>query len=65
MASSTTSPMESTIANKVKTLIVNPDKYIIKKDPIKETGITRIGIIVVRQSRKKANMIITTRKNAR
>ena len=35
-----------------------------KKDPTSETGITRIGISVALQLRKKKYMIITTRANA-
>ena len=34
-------------------------------EPIKDTGITMIGMMVVRQSRKNTNIIITTRKKAR
>src|SRR5690606_16104966 len=51
--SSTTSPVASTIANNVKTLIEKPHKYIIKKVAIKETGISTKGRKAIDQFRKK------------
>ena len=46
-------PIARTIARSVSTFIVNPARYIIKKAPISETGITRIGIRVARQLLRK------------
>ena len=57
--------MESTIAKSVKTLMVKPARYMIKNEPISETGITNMGKIVVLQSRRKTKIMMTTRKNAR
>ena len=64
IASSTTKPMASTTASKVKMLMVNPATYIIKKEAINDTGIARTGINVVRQLRKKRKMIKTTKRKA-
>ena len=43
MASSTTSPTDSTMASMESTLMENPARYITKKAPIRETGITIQG----------------------
>src|SRR5690606_10727271 len=51
--SSTTSPVASTIANNVNTLIEKPQRYIMKKVAIKETGISINGRKAIDQSRKK------------
>ena len=59
MASSTTSPTESTTA-----LIENPATYIRKKVPISDTGITIHGISVTRQLRRNRKMMMITSRNA-
>ena len=64
MASSTTSPTESTTASMVNTLMEKPATYMIKKAPMSETGITIIGISVTRQSRKNRKMMTITKKKA-
>src|SRR5690606_9602510 len=51
--SSTTSPVASTIASNVSTLIENPKMYIIKKVAISDTGISSNGLNAMAQSLKK------------
>ena len=53
IASSTTSPMASTIASRVSVLTVKPKAYISAKAPISDTGIVTIGINVARRLRRK------------
>ncbi len=62
--SSTTSPVASTIASRVSTLTENPKRYMIKKDPISETGMSINGRRAMTQLRKKRNTISTTREIA-
>ena len=50
--SSTTNPVANTIASKVNTLMVNPNRYMIKNAPIKETGISINGRNAIIQSLK-------------
>ena len=64
IASSTTSPTASTTASMESTLMEKPARYITKKMPISEMGITNAGMSVTRQLRRKAKMISTTRMNA-
>ena len=64
MASSTTSPTESTTASIDSTLIENPATYIRKNVPMSETGITMHGMSVTRQLRKKRKMMMMTRMKA-
>ena len=64
MASSTTKPIDSTIPNRVSTLMEKSIKYMIKNTPIKEMGIVTTGIKVVLQSRRKRKIINTTRIKA-
>ena len=64
MASSTTSPIESTIPSRVNTLIEKPMMYIKKNVPTKDTGIAVRGMMVLRQSRKKIKIIKATRIKA-
>ncbi|MPM88630.1 hypothetical protein SDC9_135734 [bioreactor metagenome] len=64
MASSTTSPIASTRASKVRMLMEKPARYIIKKEPTSEIGMAMIGIKVVLQLRKNRNIMSTTRKKA-
>ncbi len=64
MASSTTSPMESTTASIVSTLMENPATYITKNAPIIDMGITTTGTSVTLQSRRKTNMMNTTSRKA-
>src|ERR1035437_7972866 len=64
MASSTTSPMASTMPNSVSTLMENPSIHTRKKTPTSEMGMARTGMRVQRQSRKNAKMTTTTRKKA-
>ena len=42
----------------------NPNKYMMKKAPISETGISIKGLKAMIQSRKKRKMMSTTRQNA-
>jgi len=49
IASSTTMPVASTIANRVSVLIENPITFANAKTPISETGIVSAGISVARQ----------------
>ena len=64
MASSTTSPTESTTASIDSTLIENPATYIRKKVPISDTGITIHGISVTRQLRRNRKIMMITSRNA-
>jgi len=64
MASSTTNPMESTMASRVRTLMEKPITYMMKNDPMRDMGMAMMGIKVVRQLRRKAKMMSTTRTNA-
>ena len=64
MASSTTSPTESTTASIDSTLIENPATYIRKNVPMSETGITMHGMSVTRQLRRKRKMMMMTRTKA-
>ena len=64
MASSTTSPTESTTASIDSTFILNPSMYMTKNEPTIDTGITRQGIRVTRQSRRNRNMMKITSMNA-
>ncbi len=64
MASSTTSPIASTSASSVRTLIEKPAAHMMKKAPMSDTGMTRTGMIVVRQSRRKRKITTTTRARA-
>ena len=53
IASSTTSPIASTIASNVSVLTVKPNTYISEKAPISDTGIVTIGMSVARRLRRK------------
>ena len=64
IASSTTSPTESTTASIVKTLMEKPETYITKKAPTNETGMTTTGTNVTRQSRRNRKIISTTSRKA-
>ena len=64
MASSTTNPTASTTASIVSTLMEKPNRYIMKNEPMSDTGITMQGTSVTRQSRRKRKMMIITRMNA-
>ena len=64
IASSTTSPTESTTASIDSTLIEKPARYMMKKVPISDTGITIQGISVTRQLRRKRKMMMITRMKA-
>ena len=64
MASSTTSPTESTTASIDSTLIENPAMYMMKKVPISDTGMTMQGISVTRQLRRKRKMMMITSTKA-
>ena len=61
MPSSTTNPVARTIASKVSTFMENPKMYIIKNEPISDTGISMRGRNAITQSLKNRKMIITTR----
>ena len=64
IASSTTSPTESTTASIDSTLIEKPARYMMKTVPISDTGITIQGISVTRQLRRKRKMMMITRMKA-
>ena len=64
MASSTTSPTESTTASIERTLIENPATYMMKNVPMSETGITMQGMSVTRQLRRKRKMMMITSTKA-
>src|SRR3546814_9716144 len=64
MASSTTRPIASTIASKVRVLIENPKKYMIPKAPISDTGMVTMGIRLARRLRRKKKITSTTRMMA-
>ncbi|MNV84449.1 hypothetical protein D3C71_1783230 [compost metagenome] len=49
MASSTSSPMASTMANMVRVLILNPQAERMAKVPISTTGTAMVGISVARK----------------
>ena len=58
--SSTTSPVARTIASSVRTFIEKPNRYIIKNEPISETGISISGRNAIIQFLKKRNTIKIT-----
>ena len=60
MASSTTKPMASTKASRVKVLMENPNKAIKAKVPIKLTGIVTKGMIEARTVRRKTKITKAT-----
>ena len=60
IASSTTMPMASTIANSVSVLIEKPNSHKPAKVPMSDTGTASIGISVARQVCKKTNTTSTT-----
>ncbi len=60
MASSTTSPTESTIASSVSRLIVNPAICMMKTAPIREIGIATMGMTTARNEPRKRKITSTT-----
>src|SRR5574344_189113 len=64
IASSTTSPTASTTASIDNTLMEKPARYITKKMPMSEIGITNAGIRVTLQFRRNAKMMKTTNRKA-
>ena len=60
IASSTTSPTESTIASRVIRLIVNPASAIRNTVPISEIGIATTGMITERNEPRNRKMMATT-----
>ncbi len=64
IASSTTSPVASTMPNSVKVLMENPSNLINANVPIRETGIVTAGISVLRQSCRNRNITIITKMTA-
>ena len=64
IASSTTSPVASTIAKSVSVLIEKPNSLTKVKVPISDTGIVAVGISVARQSPRNRNITSTTRMMA-
>ena len=64
IASSTTKPIASTSASKVKVLMVNPAKAIMAKVPIKLTGMVMMGMIEARKVRRKTKITKATRTTA-
>ena len=60
MASSTTSPTESTMASSVSRLMVKPNAWMRKTPPISETGIATTGTSAERKEPRKRKMTITT-----
>jgi hypothetical protein len=64
MASSTTSPIASTRASRVRMLIEKPSKAMTAKVPITEIGIAVIGMTTARQSRRKKKITAMTMAKA-
>ena len=64
MASSTTMPIASTMANNVERLIEKPSAAIAAKAPMIVTGTVVAGTSMARQSCKKTRMTISTRMAA-
>ena len=64
MASSTTRPMASTMASRVRVLMVKPISDIRAKAPISDTGMVTNGISVARNERRKMKMIRMTSATA-
>ncbi|MNI42529.1 hypothetical protein D3C73_968280 [compost metagenome] len=64
MASSTTSPIASTMASKVSVLIEKPKKYINAHAPTSDTGMVTMGMMLARRLRRKKKITSTTRTMA-
>ena len=64
MASSTTSPMASTIASRVRVLIEKPNRYIRAQAPTSDTGMVTMGMMLARRLRRKKKITSTTRMMA-
>ena len=64
MASSTSSPIASTIPNRVSVLMVKPNAARMPNVPSSTTGTAIAGIRVARQLCRKTNMTMTTRMMA-
>ncbi len=64
MPSSTTSPVASTIASRVSTLIEYPSRYMTKNVPMSETGMSMSGRNAMAQSRKNRKMMRMTSRSA-
>ena len=60
MASSTTMPIASTMANRVAKLMVNPSAAMAAKAPTIVTGTVVAGTSIARQSCRKTRMTIST-----
>ena len=60
MASSTTMPIASTIANRVEKLIVKPSAAMAAKAPMMVTGTVVAGISIARQSCRNTRMTTST-----
>jgi hypothetical protein len=60
IASSTTRPIASTSASRVRVLMVKPSTSISAKAPISDTGMVTSGISVARKLRRKKKMISRT-----
>ena len=64
IASSTTSPVASTIPNRVRVLMENPASWMKANAPTSDTGIATAGISVLRHSCRKINITNMTKKIA-
>ena len=64
MASSTTRPTDSTTASMDSTLMEKSSRYMTKNAPMSDTGMTRHGINVTRQSRRNRKMMMITSTKA-
>ena len=64
MASSTTMPIESTIANSVEKFTVKPSAHMAAKAPMIVTGTVVAGTSMARQSCRKTRITISTRTAA-
>ena len=64
MASSTTRPMASTSASKVRELMENPNKAIKAKLPVSDTGMVINGMMEARNVRKKKKITKDTKAAA-
>ncbi len=64
MASSTTSPIASTMASNVSVLIEKPNRYISAQAPTSDTGMVTMGMMLARRLRRKKKITSTTRTMA-
>ena len=64
MASSTTSPIASTMASSVSVLMEKPNRYMRAQAPTSDTGMVTMGMMLARRLRRKKKITSTTRTMA-